>query len=136
MGYVVTAGSLSFVLVIIIIPFVYVCMQCIIIIYRLIRYADVPEELMAEPSEAFKHIATDVEQQVCHVCQCMICMYVMSMYVCSCLCMQVAEHEQSRQGPPPGRVILIGHSFGSYIANILVPSLRYLPIPSLHRIAI
>lgn len=32
---------------------------------------------------------------------------------------QVAEHEQSREGPAPQRTVFVGHSFGSYIANLL-----------------
>lgn len=36
---------------------------------------------------------------------------------------QVAEHERTRPGPPPRRTVLVGHSFGSYIANLLVPTL-------------
>lgn len=35
----------------------------------------------------------------------------------------MAAHEDSRSGPPPQRTVFIGHSFGSYIANLLVPSL-------------
>lgn len=31
---------------------------------RLIRYADVPDELMEDPGAAFRHIAADAERQV------------------------------------------------------------------------
>jgi hypothetical protein len=36
----------------------------------------------------------------------------------------VAAHEESRPGPPPQRTVFVGHSFGSYIANLLVPTLN------------
>ena len=44
----------------------YVCMyvRMYVCMYRLVRYADVPKELLADPSAAFRHIATDVERQV------------------------------------------------------------------------
>jgi len=73
----------------------------------LVTYPPLPDTLLADPQAAFAHIAQDVHQQIW-------------------------AHERARPSPPPSHTLLVGHSFGAYIANLLLPHLTPSPAASIY----
>ncbi|EKU21507.1 hypothetical protein NGA_0419200 [Nannochloropsis gaditana CCMP526] len=73
----------------------------------LVTYPSLPDFFLADPQAAFAYIAKDVHQQIW-------------------------AHERARHSPSPTHTLLVGHSFGAYIANLLLPHLTPVPIASIY----